>query len=347
MSIATACTRPIRRFAPAALLLLGTTCALAATPTMSVSPGALEFGQMDQNMAKTITLTISNLGDGPLVLGEVEVSCGCTAADPVKNRLEPGESTELNVTFNSERFSGETLKYLTISSNDPFNSSLEIPVHAIVRPVMTIKPKKQAYSFAVTAGETAERIITFTAVDEPELVMTHRSRFNGSNLDVEVLPSETGDPKEKRVRVRLKPDAPVGLVREAVILETNVEAWASLSIDFSIQIIAPIRLEPQVHNFRYLQRDQEVKKQFSVFFDDGIDLEIVRGEIDLPGFRVESIEPVDGKNRLSVVISGRPVPVTDPLAQKARGRMRGTLKLFTNQSDFPELTAAVSYLLKI
>lgn len=347
MSIATAFKAPIRRIGPAALLLLGATCALAATPTISVSPGALEFGQMDQNMAKTLTLTISNLGDGVLAIGDVEVSCGCTAADPIKDRLEPGESTELNVTFNSERFSGETLKYLTISSNDPFNSSLEIPVHSNVRPVMTIKPKKQAYSFSVTAGEPTERIITFTAVDEPELVMTHRARLRDSKLDVEILPSETGDPKQKRVRVSLKPDAPVGLVREAVILETNVEAWASLSIDFSIQVTAPIRLEPQVHNFRYLQRGQEAKKQFAVFYDEGIDLEILRGEIDLPGFRVESIEPVPGKNRLNVVIVGEPIPVTDPRAKEARGRMLGTLKLFTNQSDYPELTAAVSYLLKI
>lgn len=339
--------RLTRRALSALIVLAAAAAAAAGQPQITISPDSLEFGLMQQFQAETTVLTISNTGDAPLEISEVEVTCGCTAAEMERNTIAPGASYALDVTFNSQRFGGDTVKYILIHSNDPFNSVLEVPVHSYVHVAMKVDPPGESVNFGIlNVGGTAEQTVSFSTEDVPELEITPRS-WAKSLLDVEVLPSESGDPQQKRARMTVREGAPIGNFREAVVFETNVENRPKVTIEAIGQIRAPIRIKPETINLRYLQRNQQVEKIFEVGYIEGLDLEVTGAEIDLPGFEVASIENAPERRMITITVRGSAIPTSDERAIAAQGRMKGTLRVHTNLADIPELTAEMKYMLKL
>ncbi len=95
-------------------------------PKISVQPMKYDFGNIVQGEKVSHIFTITNTGGAELDIQNVRASCGCTAARPEKNKLDPNESTDLKVEFNSAYKSGKQIKYVYIESNDPNNKELKI-----------------------------------------------------------------------------------------------------------------------------------------------------------------------------------------------------------------------------
>ncbi|MCH8035180.1 MAG: DUF1573 domain-containing protein [Bacteroidetes bacterium] len=87
-----------------------------------------DFGDIQQGEKVTHVFVITNSGGDLLKITNVKASCGCTAALPEKNELAPGESTNLNVTFNSAGRLGKQKKLIRIESNDPDNPQVIITI---------------------------------------------------------------------------------------------------------------------------------------------------------------------------------------------------------------------------
>src|SRR6185295_17472762 len=72
-------------------------------PFITFFPGKLDFGFVTTNSSRTLTVTLANRGKQPLQISsfiftgpaEARFSLGQTSVD----RLEPGDSTELNVRY--------------------------------------------------------------------------------------------------------------------------------------------------------------------------------------------------------------------------------------------------------
>ncbi len=105
------------------LLLFITSISLALTggPKISAPEASFDFGEIVEGELVTHNFVITNEGDENLIISKVRASCGCTAAKPEKNELAPGESTSINVQFNSTHRSGLQKKHVYVFSNDPVN----------------------------------------------------------------------------------------------------------------------------------------------------------------------------------------------------------------------------------
>jgi uncharacterized cupredoxin-like copper-binding protein len=77
------------------------------------------------------TYTVENVGDKPLMIANVQVSCGCTAPEFVKETIAPGESGEITLEFNSAGKPGNQRKNALIvcnAKNAPYSIGFEIDV---------------------------------------------------------------------------------------------------------------------------------------------------------------------------------------------------------------------------
>lgn len=73
--------------------------AVSAGPRLEFASLMHDFGTMSETETRSADVKFSNTGGDTLVIHDVKTTCGCTAAQPSKYRLAPGESAELTVTF--------------------------------------------------------------------------------------------------------------------------------------------------------------------------------------------------------------------------------------------------------
>jgi len=97
-------------------------------PKLITQQNEHDFGDIKQGQKVTHVFVLTNSGGDLLKIKNVKASCGCTAALPEKRELAPGESTNLNVTFNSAGRFGKQKKLIRIQSNDPENPQVIVTI---------------------------------------------------------------------------------------------------------------------------------------------------------------------------------------------------------------------------
>jgi hypothetical protein len=116
-------------------------------PNLSVPVEHFNFGFTPQNSMVSYKFWLHSNGTDTLKIMNVKTSCGCTKAPLEKSALLPGDSTALEVTFNSGQFVNRASKTITVTTNkaNP-NDQLIISADVEVRPdssyPVVIKPYK-------------------------------------------------------------------------------------------------------------------------------------------------------------------------------------------------------------
>jgi hypothetical protein len=154
-------------------------------------------------------LKIKNTGDKQLVIQNVKPTCGCTTAPLKKDKLNPGESTEVDVTLNIGNNSGPVRKSIKIYSNDPKSPLIHYALAAeVVRPI-EIKPQSfmsfqdmqiaKESSSSLTLENTSDKDIVIENIElKPENLMLNIKKGQvlkaGQSLEliVKVRPQKAG-----------------------------------------------------------------------------------------------------------------------------------------------------------
>lgn len=95
------------------------------SPKVSVQQLSYDFGNILQGKTVSHDFVVANNGGDLLVIEKVSASCGCTAAEPDKKELAPGESTKIKVSFNSTGRIGKQEKNVFVYTNDPENKEIK------------------------------------------------------------------------------------------------------------------------------------------------------------------------------------------------------------------------------
>jgi hypothetical protein len=334
------------RLPPVVLAILMTATVAPAAPQVTIMPPEIDFGRLEQHQVREGSLTIYNNGDETLEILDVKSSCGCTVAEPAVSSLAPGENTSLHVTFDSKTFQGDQQKPVTIYTNDPARSEIQIMVTAFVYvPVMVYPPHKSVAFNKVTIGHSAEQSIGFEAV-EAETLALEVSRARADLFDVAIRPTP-GNPRRQEAVITVRPDAPIGVFREIVSFKTGVADQPFIDIETNGSVVAPLELQPGFVNFRYVTPNKELGRVFQLRVHDGRDVNVVRAEIDLPGFTASVEEKDPRSGMIKVRITGRPLPMNDERVIAAEGRMEGVLTVYTDDPEVPSLQAEVKYLIRL
>lgn len=107
----------LRLFAVIALVGL-TATAIAQKPKIVFEELEHDFGNFkESDGVQTTTFKFTNKGESPLVLNNVRASCGCTTPKWTREPVAPGNSGEIQVSYNPRNRPGSFNKSVMISSN--------------------------------------------------------------------------------------------------------------------------------------------------------------------------------------------------------------------------------------
>lgn len=86
-------------------------------PVMDFDTVKYDFGDIHQGDKVAHTFNFENTGNEPLIITNVQVTCGCTASDWPRDPIAPGQASSMTISFNSAGKMGRQNKVITIISN--------------------------------------------------------------------------------------------------------------------------------------------------------------------------------------------------------------------------------------
>ncbi len=103
-----------------------------------------DFGQIKEaDGPATFVFDFTNEGTDPLILKNVQASCGCTTPDWPREPILPGKKGEIKVTYNPANRPGGFQKQITVTSDgDPSVQVLKINGTVIPKPATPAPDKK-------------------------------------------------------------------------------------------------------------------------------------------------------------------------------------------------------------
>ena len=101
---------------------------LENAPELVLEEKVFNFGELTQGEKTEHVFIMKNTGKSDLLIRKTKASCGCTAISPASKIIKAGESTELKVVFNSRGKRGRQNKRVTIITNAPKSSSVNLRV---------------------------------------------------------------------------------------------------------------------------------------------------------------------------------------------------------------------------
>jgi len=153
-------------------------------PKISVQSPEHNFGDIIQGEEVSHSFVISNSGDDILRITDVRASCGCTAAQPDKKELKPGESTKIKVVFNSKGRVGPQLKTVYVASNDADRKEIQLNIRCNI----LLPEKKQKTGAFLYLPETQ---YNFGQVKEGSVVSHTFQLVNKGQSELEIKDIKT------------------------------------------------------------------------------------------------------------------------------------------------------------
>jgi hypothetical protein len=106
---------------------------LVGGPQISIDNPLHQFGLMKQGSDISCVFVVKNTGDQPLIISQCRASCGCTTPKCDPTPIAPGASTEIKVSYDSNRL-GPFSKSITIFWNSSDGSTNDIVITGDVQP---------------------------------------------------------------------------------------------------------------------------------------------------------------------------------------------------------------------
>ncbi len=221
-----------------------------------------DFGPIKDGAVVEARFEFRNEGDAPLVIERVDTSCGCTAAVLSERNIAPGKKGVLKATFDSRGYQGPVTKYIFVTTNDPQAPRAELQIKADVRGEPGPKIELDNYNLDLglsLEGEepTASVLISNTGQKDLRIEITHPEiRFFADGKPV-TFPLFIRPGKERRIEFRFTPQARTGPLRDYVLIKSNDQVRATLSVYVSRYVLTRKELKELFE--RYKKVLEEIK----------------------------------------------------------------------------------------
>lgn len=220
------CARATITAATSLALLAGLAAATPASAqdwgTKMLEKPSHDFGVIATGSQTSTQLKLKNIYALPVNLLEVKTSCGCMKADLSPRVIQPGAEETIDIKVDTERFKGDRKVNLKVSMsmNGYGTSTAFVPLHAYIRSDVVMTPGEAAFG-TVDSGTEANRVIKISYAGRPNWTIKE-VQVNNPNITAEAREtSRNGGYVQYDLVVRVKPNAPIGVVRDQVTIVTD------------------------------------------------------------------------------------------------------------------------------
>jgi len=199
-------------------------------PKLEVVGGEqFDFGVMEPGAEGKHSFVVRNIGKGPLELEFAGSTCKCTVGSLKESTLQPGEQTEIDLTWITKSTGEEFGQSAILKTNDPTRGELNLVIRGRVISSMTMVP----------------RTFSFGEVESGEPIVLESTVFSFSKTPIVPVKQSFNDPDVL--------NRATFAVEEVSVESTGNEDYKSATQAFKVRIeIAPgLRQGPLRENFSF------------------------------------------------------------------------------------------------
>ncbi|MEZ4754366.1 MAG: DUF1573 domain-containing protein [Bdellovibrionota bacterium] len=230
----------------------------AKAPKIKISDAIYEFGSVTQGSKVEHEFNFINEGNADLHIQRVVASCGCTASTADKDIVAPGEEGSIKVSFDTTGFSGSKTKSVRVYSNDLDSPVLMLSLTGTVEQDVIVEPKRVFFGDVVKGLNPGgqQREVT-VSVKEGSDVNLGDVKIYSKNLEVKTLNSSK---KAMKLLISLKPDAPVGELRDRAIISLTGARRKAINIPIFASIKGNLRVDPRTLSFGIIEGTETLER---------------------------------------------------------------------------------------
>ncbi|MBX6312874.1 MAG: DUF1573 domain-containing protein [Isosphaeraceae bacterium] len=214
------------------------------------------FGTMAQEQYGTHTWTVKNEGPGVLELKKGGSTCSCTIANLAEGdttTVQPGETTQIKLTWETRMNNGLFEKSADILTNDPARPRITFIVTGTVQPALIFFPPTPGNIInfgTIPNDQTPHSDLALTSPDRPDLKIESITVSNPERVKVTTRPL-TDEEKASlnmdsgyRLIIEVHPGRVLGNFQDEVTIKTDHPTQPEAKLTVSGRISGPITVLP-------------------------------------------------------------------------------------------------------
>jgi Protein of unknown function (DUF1573) len=217
-------------------------------------PLIYEFGKMAQHEQGAHTWRIKNTGEKDLELWMIgKPTCSCTIAKLENNQkatVKPGESTTIDLEWNTKTLPEEYSQGATFGTNAPSLDSFKLLVSGKVYPAVVVFPPEMIQFPTISNEEPHRTRIAVYSQDRPITKVTKVKTSRPAQIVAEYRPMTPDETKQLKIEagysvsVEVRPGMPVGQFHEELLIETDHPKRSEVKVSVGGNVIGPISVVP-------------------------------------------------------------------------------------------------------
>ncbi|MBN8550754.1 MAG: DUF1573 domain-containing protein [Deltaproteobacteria bacterium] len=232
-------------------------------PQVKIENPVFDFGTVAQGVRVSHNFVIKNTGNSDLMIHRIVPACGCTAASTSGDVIAPGKDGIIKVDLDTSDFSGEKLKLVRVFTNDMEDPSVGITIKGNIEPNVVIEPARVTFNAVVRgSSEPQSRRVNVSVKPDSGLQIAEVKSFS-KLVSVKMLEQSA---QKASFDVILDTTAPVGEVRERLVINFKGSKEMSLNVPVFANIEGTLRLSPATISFGVIEGTDAMER--SVKFEN-------------------------------------------------------------------------------
>ncbi|HET8902294.1 MAG TPA: DUF1573 domain-containing protein [Holophagaceae bacterium] len=308
---------------------------LAQAPKIAFDATHFDFGRISPDKKVSHLYKVTNAGNAILSITNVRPACGCTSTVTGQWSVKPGESTDIEATFDPRGQRGIVRKSIVVVSNDPKAPETTLTFDAEV--VQPIQPSKDNVFFDnVDRGGVTGDSIRFVSTDgnpvkltgaeapgAPYLHLATRSEGKDAVLDLKLAGQEI--PKGQDMGI------------EVVTVRTANPQLPVFRVNVQWQVKPSITVEPAAIAWSEAKAGKELRMELTLAQAQGKAFRVTNASSTNPILTVEGVgAAAAAKQKLVIVFSAKARP----------GRYSEKATILTDDPQRPSIEIPVYAVLK-
>ena len=213
-----------------------------------------DFGTVARGADVKHTLTVKNPYEETVRLVSLDKTCGCTAAKADFTQLKTGETGQITLEMNTVQFMGE--KKSNVLVNLAFEgggtTQVRIPVRSYIRSDVVVQPGSADFG-AVEIGSGGTKTLKVDYAGKPDWRIEGVESSSPHVTAEAVETARTGGTVTYDLVVKVAEGAPLGVVKDRLVLRTNDSPSGDVPVLVSATVNPDIMVTPQKVTFGTLR----------------------------------------------------------------------------------------------